>query len=112
MDSLVFEEAIRFYDNVLADMETTLSKQSWLAGSNFSLADIALAPYVHRLYDLNMLIMCGKRPAVLDWYECLKARPSWQIAIVDWNDQKYLDGMHKYGKQSQAVIEKIWRSLK
>jgi glutathione S-transferase len=111
IDSPLFAEAVRFYDAVLAKMETTLCEQRWLAGNKFSLADIALAPYMHRLFDLNMLVMCEKRAAVLDWYERLKARPSWQIAIVDWNDQKYLDGMHKHGKESQDLVEQVWRDL-
>jgi glutathione S-transferase len=110
-DSPVFEEAIRFYDTVLADMEKTLTKQSWLAGSDFSLADITLAPYVHRLSDLQLLVMCEKRPAVLDWYSRIKARSSWQTAVVDWNDQWYLDGMHKHGLQAQATVEGIWRGI-
>ncbi len=111
LDSPVFEEAIRYYDGVLDDMERTLSKQSWLAGNDLSLADIALAPYIHRLSDLNMLMMCEKRPAVLDWYQRMKSRPSWQTAIIDWNDQYYLDGMKKHGNKSHTLIEKIWRSL-
>jgi len=111
LDSPVFEEAIQYYESALAEMEKTLNEQTWLAGSEFSLADIALAPYVHRLSDLQILVMCEKRPAVLDWYERLKVRPSWQKAIIDWNDQNYLDGMHANGIRSQASVEKIWRNL-
>jgi glutathione S-transferase len=111
IDSRIFKDAIRSYDSTLAEMEKALSKQTWLAGNDFSLADVALAPYIHRLADLKMLMLCEKRPAVLDWYSRLKERPSWQTAIVEWNDQKYLDGMHLHGTQSQAEIDKIWREL-
>ncbi|NKB36548.1 MAG: glutathione S-transferase family protein [Gammaproteobacteria bacterium] len=111
MQSPLFAEAIATFDTVLENMQQTLKEYRWLAGDEFSLADIALAPYVHRLHDLKMLMMCEKRPAILDWYARLKSRPSWQTAIIDWNDQKYLDGMHSYGEKSQQVIEKIWRNL-
>ncbi len=111
MDSTLFAEAIANFESVLENMEKTLNECNWLAGDEFSLADIALAPYIHRLQDLRMLVMCEKRPAVLDWYARLKERSSWQTAIIDWNDQRYLDGMHSYGEKSQQVIEKIWRNL-
>ena len=111
MDSPLFSEALANYDAVLEKMEMTLGEQTWLAGPDFSLADIALAPYMHRLSDLQMLVMCEKRPAVLDWYQRLKARPSWKTAIEDWNDQNYLDGMKTFGGQAQATIEQVWRNL-
>lgn len=111
LDSQVFREAIQYYDTTLAEMENTLKEQTWLAGPDFSLADIALAPYMHRIADLQLLAMCENRPAVLDWYERLKARPSWQMAIVDWNDQKYLDGMRNFGLQAQAEVLNVWRGL-
>ena len=111
MQSDVFREAIAFYDAVLADMDKALSESSWLAGNEFSLADIGLAPYVHRLADLDMLYMCEKRPAVLNWYERLMSRPSWQLAIVDWNDRNFLEPMQHYGKKARQVTEKIWQEL-
>ena len=110
MDSEVFREAIAFYDAVLTDMDKALAENNWLAGNSFSLADIGLVPYVHRLADLDMLFMCENRPAVIDWYERIKERSSWQLAIVDWNDQKFLGGMQHYGREARSVTESIWRN--
>ena len=109
MDSDVFREAIVFYDTVLADMETALSENDWLAGSSFSLADIGLAPYVHRVADLDMMYMCESRPAVRDWYERIKSRESWQKAIIDWNDPNFLEPMQHFGRKARPVTEKTWR---
>ena len=111
LDSPVFAEALANYETVLEKMESTLADENWLAGPEFSLADIALAPYMHRLSDLQMLFMCEKRPAVLDWYERLKTRPSWKTAIIDWNDQNYLDGMKHHGDKARSSVEKVWREL-
>lgn len=112
MDSEVFKEAILFYEALLNDMETTLAESRWLAGDTFSLADIALAPYMHRLSDLDMLFMCEDRPRVLAWYSRLKNRPSWQKAIVDWNDMNFLVPMQQHGKKARPVTEKIWRTFR
>ena len=109
MDSDVFREAIIFYDAVLADMESTLLENNWLAGNSFSLADISLAPYMHRVSDLDMMYMCENRPAVKDWYERMKARESWQKAIVDWNDLNFLEPMQHFGSKARPVSEQIWR---
>ena len=109
LESTIFKDAIIFYDSVLENMEKTLKDFSWLAGDNFSLADIALAPYIHRLANLKMLFMCEKRPAILDWYARLQKRDSWQTAILDWSEQSYLSSMHSHGEQAKTKVEEIWR---
>ena len=43
--------------------------------------------------------------------ERMKARPSWQKAIVDWNDRQFLEAMQHYGREARSVTEKIWRDL-
>ena len=39
-----FAPAIRRFDKMLADMQASLANDAWLAGSEFSLADIAFDP--------------------------------------------------------------------
>jgi glutathione S-transferase len=58
-------------------LHTTLSKvdrelaQSgrWLAGSNYSLADIAAAPVIDRIQRLGMADLWAKLSAVKEWVE-------------------------------------------
>ena len=110
LQSPLLKEAVSFYDEVLGNMESALKQENWLAGNTFSLADIALAPYIHRLADLQLSMMWENRPHIADWYRRLKARPSWQAAIVDWNDRKFLGMLQSHGAEAQQVVEKIWRN--
>ena len=44
VESRYFPDAVKRFDKLLADMEIELSKGPWLAGIQFSLADIGYAP--------------------------------------------------------------------
>jgi len=44
----------RLYDGYLSKMESALVDRPWLAGETFSLADIAVTPYVNRLDMLKL----------------------------------------------------------
>lgn len=64
---------------VMDEMEATLEKSTWLAGPSFSLADIAVTPYIQR-FDANglgRLLDWSTRPAVGDWWGRITARPSY-----------------------------------
>jgi glutathione S-transferase len=54
VESRFFPEAIQRFDKLLGDMEVVLAATSWLAGGEFSLADIGYAPYVTRLDHLQL----------------------------------------------------------
>ena len=54
----------------------------YLAGPAFSLADIAVIPYLRRLDLLGLSGMWRTAGGVQDWYERLQARPAVQRAIV------------------------------
>ena len=62
VDSRFFPEAIKRFDRLLADMEESLNESSWLAGNEFSLADIGYAPYITRLDHLQLQFLWDKRP--------------------------------------------------
>jgi glutathione S-transferase len=59
-------------------METDLEKSDWLCGDTFSLADIAVLPFVERFeangYDAE--ISATKRPHLADWFARIKERPA------------------------------------
>ena len=59
-------------------METDLEKSDWLCGDTFSLADIAVLPFVERFeangYDEE--ISATKRPHLADWFARIKERPA------------------------------------
>ena len=60
----------------------------WIVGEQFSLADIAVAPYVFRLSALGADQFWSKdrRPNTNAWYQRLSARPAFQTA-VSWPDE-------------------------
>jgi glutathione S-transferase len=64
-------------------MERALRNGPWLAGEHYSLADIDMAPFVHRIAALGGGAMIEARPRAADWYGRVQARPAFREAM-DW----------------------------
>lgn len=63
-------------------MERTLSQAPWLAGDRFTLADIAMAPFVERMMDLRGdLVSADAYPRVYEWFSRLRERPSFETTF-------------------------------
>lgn len=98
----------RLYDGYLAKMEKTLERQPWLAGERFSLADVAVTPYVNRLDMLGMARMwTATRPRLTGWFERIKARPSFKPAFLDWCPPDLTADLLTFGRQSWPSVEKL-----
>ncbi len=70
-------------DECFSEMELLLGQQDWLAGDEFSLADIAWVPLQFTLenlagYELDEL------PNVAQWTQRLTERSSYQNGISKW----------------------------
>lgn len=79
MDYPPVVEKVRLWDKVIEMLADSLAKQEWLAGSAYSLAEVAILPYIERLSDLDMEWMWLDRPgreAVQPWLERCRARPN------------------------------------
>lgn len=65
---------------LMDEMEATLSSHPWLAGDEFSLADISITPYIQRfeVNGLTRLIDWSTRRAVGNWWRRVTARPSYE----------------------------------
>ncbi len=83
LDSRFLVGALKRFERLLSDMEETLGQKAWLAGSDFSLADIGFAPYLTRLERLQLTPMWNKRPKTADWFDRVKSRGAYQRAITD-----------------------------
>jgi glutathione S-transferase len=79
----------------------------WLAGEQFSLADIAYTPYLTRLAHLQMSELWFDRPHLANWFKQIQVRKSYDIAIIQWLNPKYLTLMEETGKKEMAAIRKI-----
>jgi len=75
----LLEEVTKSLDGKLNGYEAILSKQKYLAGDEYTLADLFHIPYGDGLvlagYDL--LVNEDKRPNVARWYKDISSRPAW-----------------------------------
>jgi glutathione S-transferase len=107
VESRFFPESIGRFDKLLGDMETTLAGSPWLAGTEFSLADIGFAPYVTRLDHLQLQFLWDKRPHIPEWYDRLRERRAYSEALEKWFNAKYLPLMKEKGLEAQAKVKAI-----
>ncbi len=105
VDSRHFAGAVKRFDKLLEDFETALANGPWLAGIEFSLADIAYAPYMVRLEHLQLGMLWDKRPHVAAWSARLKEQRGFKSAITDWPNPSYLTLMEEKGTEVQTKIK-------
>lgn len=104
-------EKIRLYDHYLRKMESALASSEWLVGNAFSMADIAMAPYVNRLAALSMSGVWegGRLPRVAAWFDRIRGRPSFPQAFLAWMRADLTEEMRANGEKSwpevRAVLE-------
>lgn len=83
LDAQFVRDALRLYEKSIGEMEAALATGPWLAGAQFTLADIALIPYIERLDRLGFSRFWNPaRPRVGAWLERIRARPSFATAIT------------------------------
>lgn len=107
VDSIYFADAVRRFDKLLADMEAVLSESPWLAGKEFSLADIGYAPYMARLEHLQLHFLWDKRPHNAAWFDRLKERCGYKEGIGGWLNASYLTLMKEKGAEVQSRVKAI-----
>lgn len=102
-------DKIRLYMSYLDKMEKALQASDWLVGNDFSMADIAMAPYLNRLAALAMeeVWRGGRLPRVTDWFERVQARPTFLSAIRDWVPQELREEMYTNGQKSWPEIKAL-----
>jgi len=98
-DVPMVRDAVLFQDRALADMEARLSESPWLAGDMYSLAETCIIPYRERLDRLGLSSMWeASRPHVADWFDRVRARPSFAEAISAFAPQGYDDRLKDRGE--------------
>ena len=110
VDSSYFAEAALRFDKLLADMEACLTAAPWLAGREFSLADIGYAPYILRLQDLQLQFFWDKRPHVPAWFEKVSQRRGYKEAFDKWPNESYASLMREKGAEARQRIKAILAS--
>lgn len=91
-------ESVAIYESCFQKMEDALSRGPWLVGNCFSLADIAMAPYVQGIdqWGLNDVFIDNK-PKLADWFKRMTARPAFQKEVIsfipeDWGQRMKANG--------------------
>jgi glutathione S-transferase len=105
--SSFFKPAMIRVKKMLDDMESALANGSWLAGADYSLADIALTPYVTRVDHLQLGAMIAARPRLAGWYDRVRARPSYNTALVDWFIPDFISLMKQKGAENRDRVASI-----
>ena len=100
----IFKTALAQYLQVLDFAEAQLALRPFLAGTQLSLADYALTPYVLRLEQLALDKVMTRYPALAAWYQLIQQRDSYQIAINDWLPKAAVAGFKAAGEAVAAEI--------
>jgi glutathione S-transferase len=102
-------DKIRLYVRHLRKMEEALRNQLWLAGAQFSIADVAMAPYVNRLAMLQLgeIWEGGRLPRVEDWFTRLGERPTFKPALLDWIPHDLQQELMSNGAKSLPQVRRI-----
>ena len=102
-------EKIRLYDAYLHRMDAALSTSAWLVGAQYSMADIAMAPYVNRIAALSMEGMweAGRLPHVERWFGQVQARPAFAPAFSKWMPAGLAGEMRENGARSWDEVRRL-----
>ena len=100
---------MRLYLKHIRKMEEALASGPWLTGQNFSIADIAMAPYVNRLAMLQLgeIWEDGRLPRVADWFARLRARPTFAPSLLEWIPAGLKNDLETNGAKSLPDVRRI-----
>jgi glutathione S-transferase len=83
LDSGFVKEAVEHHEKLLTSIEDAVHTAPYLAGDAYSLADVAVIPYILRLELLGLSRMWDRHPGVASWWERVRRRPSTEEAIFE-----------------------------
>ncbi|KAJ8762989.1 hypothetical protein K2173_023118 [Erythroxylum novogranatense] len=91
-DPEVLERSKEHLVSLLNEVETKLNETTYLAGEEFSMADVMLIPVLARLMLLDLEKQyIASRPSIARYWSLVQQRPSYQNVIG-----KYFNGWRKY----------------
>jgi glutathione S-transferase len=89
-DKAAIGEAVGRLDRILAIAEAQLSRGAFLAGDDFTLADIQLGHVLFRYFDIA--ITRPERPALRRYYDALATRPAFrEHVMLSYEELRVLD---------------------
>lgn len=103
-------EKVKLYDTYLRKMEAALADDNdWLVGNKFSIADVALTPYVNRLAMMSMRGMWenGRLPRVEAWFARIEAMSNFQTCLIDWVPDHLTNDLRENGSKSWPEVARL-----
>lgn len=102
-------EKVKLYDSYLFKMEKALQGNDWLVGNHFTIADVAMTPYVNRLAMMSMRGMWenGRLPNVEKWFARVEALPNFKKCFIDWVPEDLTYDLRENGAKSWPEVAKI-----
>lgn len=82
VDELQVTSARDRLSQVFDVLEAALAQQPYLAGDQFSLADLNFLPGLSTLQKANESLIIDERPSCLAWMQRITSRPSWQSVMA------------------------------
>ena len=99
-------QGIAAFEKAFKTMEADLAAGGpWLLGSDFTLADVNMMPFVARLDYLDLLdVWISDRHRVQAWWKRAKARPSFITAIPDVLTESEVVEMRTFGSRIRQRV--------
>jgi len=103
------KEKVKLNDTFLHKMEDALRGQDWLVANRFSIADIALTPYVNRLAMMSLTGMWenGRLPNVEQWFNRIQARPAFTASMLERVPEELTNQLKTNGAKSWPYVAQI-----
>lgn len=81
-DPAVLEAAGKALETTTAVLDHELAKLPYLAGAEFSLADVCFMPYLEYAMMSPAKDIFAKYPHMMSWWNKLRERPAWQTTLA------------------------------
>lgn len=105
-------QALRQLRRTFQEMDPHIGGGVWVAGPDFGLTDIALAPYIDRIDRLGFSELWAKdHPMVSDWLDALRARPSYESAIASFIPDKMAQAQRATGAAHWSDLAEQWAAV-
>lgn len=112
LNSSITKEALSRFASHFIQMERSLSQSKWLMGDQFSLADAGLVSFFYRLEMLEIAHLWEEYfPQVSRWYQALKARSSFKVAILDYVSVEDHDKYQRIARPLSDDVRKLFAPI-
>ncbi|MBC8292324.1 MAG: glutathione S-transferase family protein [Proteobacteria bacterium] len=107
VESPLIPGAVATVVGLLDRVDEALEHADWLAGEHWSLAEACVLPCVLRVDNLALgsLLSPDRRPRLAEWYDRVRARPSFAEAVTTWVPPEIVELIHSNGELVREQVE-------